>query len=91
MAARGRHLLCSAGPDVLVHDLGTGALVRKFAGLHEGHVACLEGTQDGKLLYTGAGDGLIMAHDLRMKEASVVIWCVFPRAALPVVRSSDLG
>lgn len=74
VAARGHHLLVSAGSDVLVHDNSTGQLVRKFQNLHEGHVSCLEGTRNGKMLFTGAGDGLILGHDLRMKEATVIVW-----------------
>lgn len=53
VAARGSNLLVSSGPDVLVHDLSTGQLVRKFTGLHEGHVAALEGSASGRLLFTG--------------------------------------
>ncbi len=34
----------------------------------------LEGTHSGRLLFTGGADGLLMAHDLRMKEASRVLW-----------------
>lgn len=130
VAARGNHLLVSAGPEVLVHNLQTCQLVHKLQNLHDGHVTCVEGTQNGKMLFTGAqggggfhvavlwgpsagssrpptpamqrkasrqqqapytgliilpppplsspcagaGDGLVMAHDLRMKEGSVVLW-----------------
>jgi hypothetical protein len=37
-------------------------------------VSCLEGTHSGRLLFSGGADGLLMAHDLRMKEASRVLW-----------------
>lgn len=47
---------------------------RQFQNLHEGNVSSLEGTHSGRLLFTGGADGLLMAHDLRMKEASRVLW-----------------
>lgn len=37
-------------------------------------MSCLEGTHSGRLLFSGGADGLLMAHDLRMKEASRVLW-----------------
>mmetsp|Transcript_18851 Transcript_18851/g.40588 ORF Transcript_18851/g.40588 Transcript_18851/m.40588 type:complete len:567 (-) Transcript_18851:1282-2982(-) len=74
VAARGKHLLVAAGVDVYCHDLSTGQVVRKFQNLHEGHVCCVEGTQNSRMLFTGAGDGLVLAHDLRMKEPSCVMW-----------------
>lgn len=74
VAARGGHLLVSAGVEVLVHDLETGQLTRKFQNLHDGHVASVEGTQNGRMLFTGAVDGLVMAHDLRMRDPSCVLW-----------------
>lgn len=46
----------------------------QFQNLHEGNVSCLEGTYSGKLLFTGGADGLLMAHDLRMKDPSRVLW-----------------
>lgn len=39
----------------------------QFQNLHEGSVSCLEGTHSGRLLFSGGADGLLMAHDLRMK------------------------
>lgn len=45
----------------------------RFRQLHEGHVACVEGTLDGRLLFTGAADGLLMAHDLRMRDPTVIM------------------
>eukprot|EP00197_Chlamydomonas_leiostraca_P015344 CAMPEP_0202861150 /NCGR_PEP_ID=MMETSP1391-20130828/2639_1 /ASSEMBLY_ACC=CAM_ASM_000867 /TAXON_ID=1034604 /ORGANISM="Chlamydomonas leiostraca, Strain SAG 11-49" /LENGTH=547 /DNA_ID=CAMNT_0049540483 /DNA_START=115 /DNA_END=1759 /DNA_ORIENTATION=+ len=74
VAARGPHLLVAAGPEVYVHDVATGAVVRKFQGLHEGHVTCVEGSMNGRMLYTGAADGLVLAHDLRMRDPSCVLW-----------------
>lgn len=71
---RGGLLLVSAGAEVHVHDAGSGKLVRKFENLHEGHVSCLEGTHSGRLLFTGAADGLVMAHDLRMRDPSAIQW-----------------
>ena len=49
-------------------------VVRKFEGLHEGGVSCLEGGHSGRMLFTGASDGLVLAHDLRMKDPSMVLW-----------------
>lgn len=74
VASRGSNLLVAAGREVLVQDTMSGQIVRKFQNLHDGHVSCLEGTQNGKMLFTGAGDGLILAHDLRMKDPSCVVW-----------------
>lgn len=37
-------------------------------------MSCLEGTHDGRLLFTGASDGLVLAHDLRMRDGSTVLW-----------------
>ena len=34
----------------------------------------MEGTYSGKLLFTGGADGLLMVHDLRMKDPSRVLW-----------------
>ncbi|WIA30910.1 hypothetical protein OEZ86_000962 [Tetradesmus obliquus] len=74
VVARGGLLLVASGPEVHVHDLPTGKLVRKFQNLHEGSVYCLEGTHCARLLFSGGADGLLMAHDLRMKESSRVLW-----------------
>ncbi|KAL6753091.1 WD40-repeat-containing domain protein [Haematococcus lacustris] len=74
VTARGGHLLVSAGVEVLVHDLGTGQVLRKFQNLHEGHVNCLEGSHSGRMLFTGSGDGLVLAHDLRMRDPTSVLW-----------------
>lgn len=60
--------------QVLVHDLASGQLLRKFQNLHEGSVAGVEGSHNGRLIFTGAADGLVMAHDLRMKRPSCVLW-----------------
>lgn len=49
-------------------------MLPQFQNLHEGSVSCLEGTHSGRLLFSGGADGLLMAHDLRMKEASRVLW-----------------
>lgn len=37
-------------------------------------MSCVEGTYSGKLLFTGGADGLLMAHDLRMRDPSRVLW-----------------
>ncbi|WIA11004.1 hypothetical protein OEZ85_011161 [Tetradesmus obliquus] len=74
VVARGGLLLVASGPEVHVHDLPTGKLVRKFQNLHEGSVSCLEGTHCARLLFSGGADGLLMAHDLRLKESSRVLW-----------------
>lgn len=74
VAARGKHLLVAAGSEVFCHDVATGQVVRKFQDLHQGSILCVEGTQDSKMLFTAAGEGLVMAHDLRMKHSSRLIW-----------------
>eukprot|EP00775_Hariotina_reticulata_P009993 gene9993-10148_t len=74
VVARGGLLLVASGPEVHVHDLATGKLVRKFQNLHEGSVLCLEGTHSGRTLFTGGADGLLMGHDLRMKDPSRALW-----------------
>ena len=74
VAARGKHLLVAAGSEVFCHDLATGQVVRKFQDLHQGSILCVEGTQNSKMLFTAAGEGLVMAHDLRMKNSSRLIW-----------------
>ncbi|GFR44175.1 hypothetical protein Agub_g5350, partial [Astrephomene gubernaculifera] len=74
-AVRGGNLLVAAGSEVVVTDAATGRAVRRFAGLHDGGaVGCLEGCRSGRLLFTGSGDGLLLAHDLRMKQGSRVLW-----------------
>ncbi|KAJ9521149.1 hypothetical protein QJQ45_022853 [Haematococcus lacustris] len=73
--ARGGQLLVSAGAEVLVHDLGTGQVLRKFQNLHSGHVNCLEGSHSGCMLFTGSvRDKLLLAHDLRMKDPTLPLW-----------------
>ncbi|GFH25331.1 WD_REPEATS_REGION domain-containing protein, partial [Haematococcus lacustris] len=74
VTARGGHLLVSAGVEVLVHDLGTGQVLRKFQNLHTGHVNCLEGSHSGHMLFTGSRDGLLLAHDLRMRDPTSTLW-----------------
>lgn len=49
-------------------------VVRQFRELHEGPVTALEGSRSGRLLFTGGGDGLVLAHDLRMKRGSRALW-----------------
>ncbi|GLI66981.1 hypothetical protein VaNZ11_011076, partial [Volvox africanus] len=74
-AVRGGNLLVAAGSEVVVTDAATGRAVRRFAGVHDGAaVACLEGCRSGRLLFTASGDGLLLAHDLRMKQGSRVLW-----------------
>ncbi|KAG2494376.1 hypothetical protein HYH03_007433 [Edaphochlamys debaryana] len=74
-AVRGGNLLVAAGNEVVVTDAATGRAVRRFAGLHDGGaVSAVEGCRSGKLLFTAAGDGLLLAHDLRMKQGSRVLW-----------------
>jgi len=47
----------------------------QFQNLHEGSVLCLEGTHNGRLLFTGGADGLLLGHDLRMEGTlSRVLW-----------------
>ena len=75
VVARGKHLLVAAGSEVCCHDLLTGQLIRKFQDLHdESKVIAVEGTQNSEMLFTAAGEGLVMAHDLRMKNGSRLIW-----------------
>jgi len=74
VVARGKHLLVAAGSEVSCHDLSTGQIVRKFQDLHQSNVLAVEGTQNSKMLFTAAGEGLVMAHDLRMKNGSRLIW-----------------
>ena len=65
----------AAGSEVYCHDLLTGQLVRKFQDLHDdSNVMAVEGTQNSEMLFTAAGEGLVMAHDLRMKNGSRLIW-----------------
>ncbi|GLC34183.1 hypothetical protein PLESTB_001613600 [Pleodorina starrii] len=74
-AVRGSNLLVAAGSEVVVTDAATGRAVRRYQGLHDGGaVACLEGCRSGRLLFTASGDGLLLAHDLRMKQGSRVLW-----------------
>lgn len=72
--ARGSNLMVAAGLDVVVHDVSTAQKTRHFQNLHQGKVTCLEGTRNGKMMFTAAGDGLIMAHDLRLRDPSVLVW-----------------
>ncbi len=37
-------------------------------------MTCIEGAQSGRVLFTGGGDGLVLAHDLRMREPTMVLW-----------------
>lgn len=55
------------GAEVLVHDAETGQLLRNFQNLHAGEACAVEGSRNGRWLFTGGQDGLIIAHDLRMK------------------------
>ncbi|GIL84995.1 hypothetical protein Vretimale_9843 [Volvox reticuliferus] len=74
-AVRGDNLLVAAGSEVVVTDAATGRAIRRFADVHDGAaVACLEGCRSGRLLFTASGDGLLLAHDLRMKQGSRVLW-----------------
>ncbi|KAG1664127.1 hypothetical protein FOA52_011950 [Chlamydomonas sp. UWO 241] len=74
VAARGKHLLVAAGADVYCHDQATGQVVRRFQSLHERTITAVEGTQNSRMLFTGAGEGLVLAHDLRMQKSSCVVW-----------------
>lgn len=57
------HWIIHAAPPLLFLLL----MPVQFQNLHEGSVSCLEGTHSGRLLFSGGADGLLMAHDLRMK------------------------
>lgn len=46
----------------------------QFQNLHEAQVSCLEGSHNGRLMFSGGADGLVMAHDLRMKDPSAILW-----------------
>jgi hypothetical protein len=57
---------------VLVHDVASGALLRNFQNLHAGEACALEGCHSGRLLFTGGQDGLVIAHDLRIKVGAAL-------------------
>ncbi|KAK9838471.1 hypothetical protein WJX81_001301 [Elliptochloris bilobata] len=62
------HLLVAAGSLAVVHDLGTGRILRRYvscarAALHSPRV---EGTRDGRLLFCGNAEGAVLAYDLRI-------------------------
>lgn len=40
---------------------------RKFQDAHKARVDALEGTLNGRMMFTGSADGLVLSHDLRMK------------------------
>ncbi len=43
--------------------------VRRLANVHDGGaVAVVDGCRSGRLLLSGADDGRVLAHDLRMKQ-----------------------
>ena len=53
---RGQHLLVAAGQTAHVHDIGSGAFIRRYpTGDSEDALASLrvEGTRDGRLLIAG--------------------------------------
>ncbi len=45
-----------------------------LAAQHDGQVTSLEGTESGRLLFTGSEDGMVLAHDLRMHDPTRVLW-----------------
>jgi hypothetical protein len=68
------------GAEVLVHDAETGQLLRNFQNLHAGEACAVEGSRNGRWLFTGGQDGLIIAHDLRMKVGAS--WALGAAAAI---------
>eukprot|EP00891_Asterochloris_glomerata_P007223 jgi/Astpho2/7223/Aster-x1425 len=85
VAPRGDNLLVSAGVKVHVHDLGTGRQLRRYENPHgvnmnAGSVVQVEGSRDGRLLFSGATgnsnlshDLSILAHDLRLPATAAPV------------------
>lgn len=72
---QGSTLLASAGRDVFIQDLPTGRLVSRLCNLYEeGHVSSMDGSQNGKMIVTGAGDGQVLLHDVRAKAPVAELW-----------------
>ncbi|KAK9813111.1 hypothetical protein WJX72_009214 [[Myrmecia] bisecta] len=80
VSRRGPNLLIAAGSNcAYVHDAATHKQLRALQNVHNipypRHLR-LEGTRDGRLMFTGASDGCLLAHDLRTSSSkpAATLW-----------------
>jgi WD40 repeat protein len=69
-APAGDRVALAVGADIVVHDVATGAAVRRLVG-HEGPVEVLEFTPDGRRLVSGAVDRSVRTWDLDSGRSEV--------------------
>lgn len=68
--ARGNVLFTSASRQVHINDRVTMQPIRTLNKLHDSNHICIEGSRDGKILFTtSVHDGLVLCHDVRMKRS----------------------
>ncbi|KAL3152980.1 hypothetical protein ABBQ38_012009 [Trebouxia sp. C0009 RCD-2024] len=67
LASRGDHLLAGVSSHLLVLDTTTLKPLKTLC--HQaGGVVSVEGTRDGRLVFSGGRDGRVLAHDLRLPD-----------------------
>lgn len=75
IVCRGSSLVVAAGKDLIFQDAATGKVVRHVQHVRdEGHISCLESTQDSRVVFTGAADGMVQMHDTRAKLSTCTLW-----------------
>ncbi|KAL0026865.1 hypothetical protein WJX77_007746 [Trebouxia sp. C0004] len=80
LASRGEHLLAGVSSRLHVLDVTTLQPLKRI--WHQaGAVTNVEGTKDGRLAFSGGQDGRILAHDLRLPDASATIATLWETSA----------
>lgn len=80
LASRGDHLLAGISSRLHVLDVHTLKPLKRI--WHQaGAVTNVEGTKDGRIAFSGAQDGRILAHDLRLPDASATIATLWETSA----------
>ncbi|GMH40385.1 hypothetical protein BSKO_08289 [Bryopsis sp. KO-2023] len=75
IVCRGPSLVVAAGKDVIFQDAATGKIIYHAKKIRqEGHVSCLESTQDSRVIFTGAADGVVQMHDTRARFFTSTLW-----------------
>lgn len=75
LVCKGPSLVVAAGKDVIFQDVATGKIVYRAEQIREeGHVSCLESTQDSRVVFTGAADGEVQMHDTRARFSTCTLW-----------------
>ncbi|KAL0022798.1 hypothetical protein WJX79_009380 [Trebouxia sp. C0005] len=80
LASRGEHLLAGVSSRLHVLDVTTLKPLKRI--WHQaGAVTNVEGTKDGRMAFSGGQDGRILAHDLRLPDASATVATLWETSA----------